>query len=54
MKTIRINAYKYQELNQDSRNRVKNWLDELPYPYEEEDNKGNIHCHLADFDKSSI
>ena len=42
MKTIKINAYNYQELNQDGKKTVKNWLDELPYPYEEEDNKGNI------------
>ena len=42
MKTIKVNAYNYQELNQNGRNRVKNWLDEMPYDYEEEDNKGNI------------
>ena len=42
MKTIKVNAYSYQELNEDSKNNVKIWLDKLPFDYEEEDKQGNI------------
>ncbi len=43
MKTIKVNAYSYQELNQDSKDNVKIWLDELPFDYyEDQDEKGNI------------
>ena len=42
MKTIKVNAYSYQELNEDSKINVKIWLDELPFDYEEEDKQGNI------------
>ena len=31
MKTIKVNAYNYQELNEDSKINVKIWLDELPF-----------------------
>jgi len=34
MKTIQINAYEYQELNQDIKFKVKLWLDEIPFEYE--------------------
>ena len=30
MKTIKVNAYNYQELNQDSKNKVNNDADECP------------------------
>ena len=42
MKTIKINAYDYQDLNDDSKINVKIWLDELPFDYEDEDEKGNV------------
>ena len=42
MKTIKINAYDYQDLDNDSKRNVKIWLDELPFDYEDEDEKGNI------------
>jgi hypothetical protein len=34
MKIIQVNAYEYQELNQDAMFKVKLWLDEYPYDYE--------------------
>jgi len=42
MKTIKINAYDYQDLSDDSKISVKIWLDELPFDYEDEDEKGNV------------
>tara|TARA_R100000008_G_scaffold79315_1_gene60928 strand:- start:444 stop:689 length:246 start_codon:yes stop_codon:yes gene_type:complete len=42
MKTIKINAYNYQDLSDDSKINVKIWLDEMPFDYEDEDEKGNI------------
>ena len=42
MKTIKVNAYNYQELNEDNKNNVNMWLDELPFDYEDEDKQGNI------------
>ena len=34
MKIIQVNAYEYQELNQDAMFKVKLWLDEIPFEYE--------------------
>ena len=34
MRTIQINAYEYQELNQDAKFKAKLWLDEIPFEYE--------------------
>ena len=34
MKIIQVNAYEYQELNQDTMFKVKLWLDEIPFEYE--------------------
>jgi|TARA_R110002126_G_scaffold239446_1_gene382758 hypothetical protein len=42
MKTIKVNAYNYQELNEDSKINVKIWLDELPFDYEDKDKQDNI------------
>ena len=42
MKQIKINAYEYKELEEKSKRNVKNWLDEFPFDYEDEDKKGNI------------
>ena len=42
MKQIKIDAYNYQDLNDDSKVNVKIWLDELPFDYEDEDKNGNI------------
>ena len=42
MKQIKIEAYDYQELNEDSKYEVKLWLDEIPFDYEDEDKEGNI------------
>ena len=42
MKQIKINAYEYKELNEDSKCKVKLWLDQDPIEYEEEDEQGNV------------
>lgn len=42
MKQIKINAYEYKELNEDSKYEVKLWLDEIPFDYEHKDEQGNI------------
>ena len=34
MKKITINAYDYSELNDKAKNKVKKWLDEIPFEYE--------------------
>jgi hypothetical protein len=34
MKTIEVNAYKYNELNDEAKFKVKLWLDEIPFEYE--------------------
>ena len=34
MKKITINAYDYLELNDKAKNKVKEWLDEIPFEYE--------------------
>lgn len=57
MKTIKVNAYNYQELNQDSKNKVKMWLDECPVECEEEDNQGNItykYCYFSEMDEEDL
>nr|BAR28433.1 hypothetical protein [uncultured Mediterranean phage uvMED]BAR28541.1 hypothetical protein [uncultured Mediterranean phage uvMED] len=57
MKTIKVNAYNYQELNEDNKNNVKMWLDELPFDYEDEDKQGNIIKKLdypSDWDELDI
>lgn len=36
MKTIKINAYQFDELSEDSKFNVKCWLDEYPIEYEHE------------------
>tara|TARA_R110002020_G_C16167263_1_gene763824 strand:+ start:877 stop:1155 length:279 start_codon:yes stop_codon:yes gene_type:complete len=44
MKKIKINAYDYLELNDKAKNKVKEWLDEIPFEYEdygEIDENGN-------------
>mgnify|MGYP003322552511 CR=1 FL=1 len=42
MKQIKINAYEYKELSEDSKYEVKLWLDQIPFDYEDEDKQGNI------------
>jgi hypothetical protein len=42
MKLIKINAYKFNELNNEAKSRVIYWLDEMPLYYETEDKNGNI------------
>ena len=37
MKTIKVNAHEYQELNQDAKFKVKLWLDEVPFQFETDD-----------------
>ena len=57
MKIIKVNAYEYQELNQDSKINVKIWLDDNPFDYEDEDEKGNIIKKLdypSDWDEIDI
>ena len=34
MKTIQVNAYEYNELNDEAKFKVKLWLDEVPFEYE--------------------
>ena len=40
IKTIKIKAYQYDDLCEDSQTRVKYWLDEFPMEYEDEN--GNL------------
>jgi hypothetical protein len=57
MKTIKINAYDYQELNEDSKYNVKMWLDECPIKCEEEDDQGNItykYCYFSKMDEEDL
>jgi hypothetical protein len=57
VKHIKINAYKYQDLSEDNKINVKLWLDEIPFDYEDEDEKGNIIKKLdypSDWDNSDI
>lgn len=42
MEIIKIKAYQYNELNEESKFMVKRWLDETPYDYEDEDENGKI------------
>tara|TARA_R100001594_G_scaffold32974_5_gene61240 strand:- start:190 stop:492 length:303 start_codon:yes stop_codon:yes gene_type:complete len=42
MKLIKINAYKFNELNNEAKSRVTHWLDEMPLYYETQDKNGNI------------
>jgi hypothetical protein len=42
MKKTKINAYKYEELNDNAKLEVMAWLDEEPMKCEEEDEDGNI------------
>jgi hypothetical protein len=37
MKTIQVNAYEYNELNDQAKLKVKYWLDEHPICYEEDE-----------------
>jgi len=39
MELVQVKAYKYSELSDNSQNKVKSWLDEDPFYYE--DNDGN-------------
>ena len=39
---IKIQAFKFHQLNNDAKSRVINWLDELPIECEDEDEQGNI------------
>ena len=57
MKHIKINAYEYQDLSEDNKINVKLWLDEIPFDYEDEDEKGNIIKKLdypSDWDELDI
>ena len=42
MKQITINAYQYNDLEDQYKTNVKLWLDEIPFDYEDEDKQGNI------------
>lgn len=42
MKTIKINAYQFDELSNDSKFNVKCWLDEIPIEYEDELPNGEL------------
>ncbi len=59
MKKITINAYDYLELNDKAKNKVKEWLDEIPFEYEtgEIDGNGNPvveNDFASDWDDSDI
>ena len=57
METIKINAYNYQDLSDDSKVHVKIWLDKLPFDYEDEDENGNIVTKLdypSDWEETDI
>jgi hypothetical protein len=59
MKTIQINAYEYKELNQDSKFKVKLWLDEVPFDYDtgdlDENGKPIIkYDYASDWDDETI
>ena len=62
MKTIQVNAYEYNELNDQAKLKVKYWLDEHPICYEEDEQQfisnweediilvsGNMYSHLGVF-----
>ena len=57
MKQIKIDAYNYEDLNDDNKINVKIWLDQLPFDYEDEDENGNIIKKLdypSDWDEIDI
>jgi hypothetical protein len=59
MKTIQVNAYEYKELCQDSKFKVKLWLDEIPFEYETDElDKDGKHIlkteYISDWDNDSI
>ena len=59
MKIIQVNAYEYQELNQDAMFKVKLWLDEYPYDYEtgdldEEGNPIKKYGYVSEWDDRDI
>ena len=42
MEIIKIKAYQYNELNEKAKLKVKYWLNETPFEYEDEDENGRI------------
>lgn len=49
MKTIQVNAYEYNELNDQAKLKVKYWLDEHPISYEEDEQE-----FVSDWDEDII
>ena len=47
METIKINAYQFDELSNDSKFNVKCWLDQAPIDYEYELPSGEIVLYLV-------
>lgn len=57
MKTIQVNAYEYNQLNDEAKLKVKYWLDEDPMECEEEDKQGNItykYCYFSEMSEEEL
>ena len=59
MKTIKINAYEFKELNECAKFKAKLWLDEVPFEYENDElDKNGKHIlkteYISDWDNDTI